>query len=60
MYFLSNERDGDVLALRQEIDDLRTSLKEERWYVEELKKEVAKVSDGKASLPLDQHVCIVQ
>uniref|UniRef100_A0A4W3IGA9 Early endosome antigen 1 n=1 Tax=Callorhinchus milii TaxID=7868 RepID=A0A4W3IGA9_CALMI len=33
----------DVTLLRQEIQDLQTTLKEERWYSEELKKELDKV-----------------
>ena len=39
-------RDGDVLALRQELDDMKTSLKEEKWYSTELKKEVEKLQVG--------------
>ncbi|XP_022098875.1 early endosome antigen 1-like, partial [Acanthaster planci] len=42
----SMNRDGDVLALRQELEDLRVSLKEEKWYSEELKKEVEKLQQG--------------
>uniref|UniRef100_A0A4W3ICE9 Early endosome antigen 1 n=1 Tax=Callorhinchus milii TaxID=7868 RepID=A0A4W3ICE9_CALMI len=36
-------RRDDVTLLRQEIQDLQTTLKEERWYSEELKKELDKV-----------------
>lgn len=32
----------DVTLLRQEIQDLQASLKEEKWYSEELKKELEK------------------
>uniref|UniRef100_A0A8D2LPY5 Early endosome antigen 1 n=1 Tax=Varanus komodoensis TaxID=61221 RepID=A0A8D2LPY5_VARKO len=33
----------DITLLRQEVQDLQASLKEERWYSEELKKELEKV-----------------
>ncbi|XP_009580666.1 PREDICTED: early endosome antigen 1-like, partial [Fulmarus glacialis] len=39
---LSPERD-EVSLLRQEVQDLQASLKEERWYSEELKKELEKL-----------------
>ncbi|XP_062989872.1 early endosome antigen 1 isoform X2 [Elgaria multicarinata webbii] len=39
---MSPTRD-DVTLLRQEVQDLQASLKEERWYSEELKKELEKV-----------------
>ncbi|KAH0616741.1 hypothetical protein JD844_028110 [Phrynosoma platyrhinos] len=39
---LSPKRD-DITLLRQEVQDLQASLKEERWYSEELKKELEKV-----------------
>uniref|UniRef100_G1KMF9 Uncharacterized protein n=1 Tax=Anolis carolinensis TaxID=28377 RepID=G1KMF9_ANOCA len=39
---LSLKRD-DITLLRQEVQDLQASLKEERWYSEELKKELEKV-----------------
>ncbi|KFQ33245.1 Early endosome antigen 1, partial [Merops nubicus] len=39
---LSPERD-EVSLLRQEVKDLQASLKEERWYSEELKKELEKL-----------------
>ncbi|XP_010282655.1 PREDICTED: early endosome antigen 1-like, partial [Phaethon lepturus] len=39
---LSLERD-EVSLLRQEVQDLQASLKEERWYSEELKKELEKL-----------------
>lgn len=52
-------RDGDVLAMRQEIDDLKTSLKEERWYTGELKKELEKIPSegGTKAIPLSIQVC---
>ncbi|KTF91113.1 hypothetical protein cypCar_00030876 [Cyprinus carpio] len=34
---------GDLTLLRQEVQDLQASLKEERWFSEELKKELDKV-----------------
>nr|XP_034307075.1 early endosome antigen 1 isoform X2 [Crassostrea gigas] len=50
----TENRDGDVLAMRQEIDDLKTSLKEERWYTGELKKELEKIPSegGTKAIPL--------
>uniref|UniRef100_A0A5F8GUE5 Early endosome antigen 1 n=1 Tax=Monodelphis domestica TaxID=13616 RepID=A0A5F8GUE5_MONDO len=33
----------DVILLRQEVQDLQASLKEEKWYSEELKKELEKL-----------------
>ncbi|XP_015668154.1 early endosome antigen 1 [Protobothrops mucrosquamatus] len=36
-------KSDDITLLRQEVQDLQTSLKEERWYSEELKKELEKI-----------------
>lgn len=45
------------MALRQEVEDLKTSLKEERWYTEELKKELAKSNEGGTNaIPLSAQV----
>uniref|UniRef100_A0A8C0ZRC9 C2H2-type domain-containing protein n=1 Tax=Castor canadensis TaxID=51338 RepID=A0A8C0ZRC9_CASCN len=38
---LALKRD-DITLLRQEVQDLQASLKEEKWYAEELKKELEK------------------
>lgn len=40
----STERD-ELLLLRQEVQDLQASLKEEKWYAEELKKELENVQE---------------
>ncbi|XP_015276499.1 PREDICTED: early endosome antigen 1 [Gekko japonicus] len=47
---ISPKRD-DVTLLRQEVQDLQASLKEERWYSEELKKELEKVQRQQESKP---------
>lgn len=45
--------------MRQEIEDLKTSLKEERWYTGELKKELERVpvEGGTKAIPLSAQVC---
>lgn len=40
----ASERE-EVLLLRQEVKDLQASLKEEKWYAEELKKELESVQE---------------
>ncbi|KAG8137962.1 hypothetical protein E2320_003910 [Naja naja] len=40
-------KSDDITLLRQEVQDLQASLKEERWYSEELKKELDKVHGQK-------------
>ncbi|ETE64393.1 Early endosome antigen 1, partial [Ophiophagus hannah] len=40
-------KSDDITLLRQEVQDLQASLKEERWYSEELKKELEKVHGQK-------------
>ncbi|KAM6437265.1 early endosome antigen 1 [Liasis olivaceus] len=40
-------KSDDITLLRQEVQDLQASLKEERWYSEELKKELEKVQGQK-------------
>nr|XP_022301046.1 early endosome antigen 1-like [Crassostrea virginica] len=47
-------RDGDVLAMRQEIEDLKTSLREERSFTDELKTKLKDLPDdgGTKAIPL--------
>lgn len=39
----------DVVNLKQELSELHTSLKEERWYSDELKREVSRLQDAISS-----------
>lgn len=49
-------RDGDALAMRMELNDLRTSLKEEKWYSTELKKELDKLQQQLSNKIQAMHV----
>ena len=52
-------RDGDVLAMRQEIEDLKTSLREERSFTDELNTKLKDLPDdgGTKAIPLTVQVC---
>lgn len=53
-------RDGDVFALRQEVENLKGSLKENQKYTEQLKKELQKGRSGSVGgeIPLSDQVCL--
>ena len=47
---MSKGGDEDEAALRMEINDLQNSLKEEKWYTAELKKELNSTVTSRSNL----------